>query len=209
MADPDSYNLYRPHPWHGLSPGADPPVLLQAYVEITPFDTVKYEIDKPTGYLRVDRPQRWSSLPPTVYGFVPQTYCGNGVAALTSGGMQGDEDPLDICVISERPINHSDILVDARVVGGLVMIDQGKVDDKIIAVFQHDDFWGSARDIGDIPESLVERLQHYFSTYKLAPGHPSPTYVPGTYGVEHASRVVTAAMQDYQKKYTPVEVTQH
>ena len=192
-----SFNLFRPHPWHGLLPGSDPPNLLQAYIEITPFDSVKYEMDKPTGYLRVDRPQRWSSLPPTVYGFVPQTYSGPQVAALTEQGMNGDEDPLDICVISERPINHTDILVDARVVGGLVMIDQGKVDDKIIAVFQHDDYWGDARDIGDIPESLVERLQHYFLTYKLAPGRPPPTIVPEIYGVERARQVVQAAMRDY------------
>ena len=66
---------FRPHPWHGLDVGPDPPEVLNAYIEITPFDLMKYEVDKVSGYLRVDRPQRSSALPPTLYGFVPRTYC--------------------------------------------------------------------------------------------------------------------------------------
>ena len=113
MTDQIPFDKYRPHPWHGLLPGRDPPRLLQAYIEITPFDPVKYESDKATGYLRVDRPQRSSSLPPALYGFVPRTYCGPLVAALSPEVTQADGDPLDICVLSERPINRSEILVDA------------------------------------------------------------------------------------------------
>jgi inorganic pyrophosphatase len=67
------FNQWRPHPWHGLEPGPDAPSSVIAYIEITPFDFVKYEVDKKTGYLRVDRPHRTSSLPPTLYGFVPRT----------------------------------------------------------------------------------------------------------------------------------------
>lgn len=70
------FERYRPHPWHGLAVGPNPPEILNAYIEITPFDTVKWEIDKETGYLHVDRPQTSNSLPPTLYGFVPRTYCG-------------------------------------------------------------------------------------------------------------------------------------
>src|SRR4028118_1538678 len=107
MGSLSHFERWRPHPWHGLDAGSDPPRLLQAYIEITPFDSVKYEIDKETGYLRADRPQRTSSLPPAPYGFVPHTYCSRRVAALSPGAEEGDGDPLDICVFSERPISRS------------------------------------------------------------------------------------------------------
>lgn len=201
MTDQIPFEKYRPHPWHGLMPGRDPPRLLQAYIEITPFDTVKYEIDKATGYLRVDRPQRSSSLPPALYGFVPRTYCGPRVAALSPEVTQADGDPLDICVLSERPINRSEILIDAVVVGGLRAIDNGVADDKIIAVLLNDNIWGTADDIADIPQHFVERLQHYFSTYKMVPGHPSSMVIQEIYGVAHAERVVRAAIEDYSALY--------
>jgi inorganic pyrophosphatase len=201
MTEQILFDKYRPHPWHGLVPGRDPPRLLQAYIEITPFDPVKYEIDKATGYLRVDRPQRSSSLPPALYGFVPRTYCGPLVAALSPEVTQADGDPLDICVLSERPINRSEILVDAVVVGGLRGIDNGVADDKIIAVLLNDNIWGTADDITDIPQRFVERLQHYFSTYKMVPGHPSTMVIQEIYGVVHAQQVVRAAMEDYNALY--------
>lgn len=104
MVDEFRFYRWRPHPWHGLEIGPQPPNIVHAYIEITPFDSIKYEIDKITGYLRVDRPQRTSSLPPTLYGLIPRTYCGNKVAALSEYTDVADHDPLDICVISERPI---------------------------------------------------------------------------------------------------------
>ena len=76
--------MYRPHPWHGLEPGPDPPRVVTAYIEITPFDVVKYELDKDSGLLKVDRPQESSSSPPTLYGLIPRTYCGPRVAGLTT-----------------------------------------------------------------------------------------------------------------------------
>ena len=82
MSFPQPFYRWRPHPWHGLDVGPDPPGLVHAFIEITPFDLVKYEVDKVTGYLRVDRPQRTSSQPPTLYGFIPRTYCGERVAAM-------------------------------------------------------------------------------------------------------------------------------
>jgi len=171
--------------------------MLQAYIEITPFDSVKYEIDKVTGYLRVDRPQRSSSLPPALYGFVPRTFCGPRVAALSPGAEGGDGDPLDICVLSERPITRAEVLLTVRVVGGLSTLDQGAADDKIIAVLQGDSVWGNAMDVTDIPERLIERLRHYFATYKLVPGQSSPVITQEIYGLAHAEQVVTAAIQDY------------
>lgn len=195
-----AFDRWRPHPWHGLSAGPEPPRLLHAYIEITPFDTVKYEIDKETGYLRVDRPQRTSSLPPTLYGFVPRTYCGERVAALAQAA-RGDGDPLDICVFSERPINRAEVMLDARVVGGLLMVDRGEADDKIIAVLENDDMWKKATDLADIPQHLIERLTHYFETYKLSPDGSTPVVVSEIYGVERATRVVNAALEDYNNKF--------
>ncbi len=201
MTHRESFDQWRPHPWHGLSAGDDPPRLVHAYIEITPFDSVKYEIDKMTGYLIVDRPQRTSSLPPSLYGFIPRTYCGRRIAALSPGATEGDGDPLDICVLSERPINRSEVLLNARVVGGLRQIDRGAADDKIIAVLSNDLVWNDASDIGDLPERLIERIRHYFATYKLMPGEAAPVVVQDLYGAEHAHRVVLAAMQDYEESF--------
>ncbi len=195
------YERYRPHPWHGLSVGPNPPDVLHAYIEITPFDAVKWEIDKETGYLRVDRPQVSNSLPPTLYGFVPRTYCGALTAAL-AGTEKGDGDPLDICVLSERPINRADILLHVRPVGGLLMVDDGEADDKIIAVLDQDPVWGSARDIDQVPKSLVDRLRHYFLTYKWKPDEgTSPVTIDRIYGVEHAQKVIAASVADYDERF--------
>lgn len=197
----DSFARWRPHPWHGLSAGAEAPRVVNVFVEITPFDLIKYEVDKPSGYLKVDRPQRTSSQPPALYGFVPQTYCAERVTKLSPVASRGDGDPLDICVLSERPISKSEIIIAARVIGGLQLIDRGEADDKIIAVLQGDYVWGEANDIADVPSVLIERLEHYFSTYKLVPGEPANIRVAGTYGFEHASAVVQAAMEDYQAHF--------
>ncbi len=194
-------HLTRPHPWHGLAVGPEPPSLVHAYIEITPFDLVKYEIDKFTGYLRVDRPQRTSSLPPTLYGFVPRTYCGARVAALMEGAERGDADPLDICVISERPINHSEVILNARVIGGLPMLDHGEADDKIIAILENDPFWSRIPDASDLPPAVVDRLNHYFLTYKTLPGEESAVTIAAPYGREHAQTVVRASIEDYLDEY--------
>jgi inorganic pyrophosphatase len=201
VADSSSYSRWRPHPWHGLEPGAEAPRVVNAYIEITPFDLMKYEVDKASGYLRVDRPQRTSSQPPSLYGFIPQTYCGERVRRLAEGCERGDGDPLDICVISERPINHSEVLLRARVVGGLKIIDRGEADDKIIAVLEGDYVWGEAQEIGDLPAALLERLEHYFATYKLVPDEPPNIRVSGRYGYAAAAAVIRAAIEDYAEKF--------
>jgi inorganic pyrophosphatase len=201
VADSSSYSRWRPHPWHGLEPGANAPRVVNAYIEITPFDLMKYEVDKASGYLRVDRPQRTSSQPPSLYGFIPQTYCGERVRRLAEGCERGDGDPLDICVISERPINHSEVLLRARVVGGLKIIDRGEADDKIIAVLEGDYVWGEAQEIGDLPAALLERIEHYFATYKLVPDEPPKIRVGGRYGYAAAAAVIRAAIEDYAEKF--------
>ena len=197
MSCPPRFSEWRPHPWHGLAVGREPPLCVNAYIEITPFDLIKYEVDKESGYLRVDRPQRTSSQAPALYGFIPRTYCGKGVAALCPGAAQGDGDPLDICVVSERPIARGEIIVPARVVGGLQLVDRGEADDKIIAILEKDFMWSEVDDVGGLPRILVERLQHYFETYKLVPGEPAQIRVQQVYGKAHAVKVIEAAIADY------------
>ena len=192
---------FRPHPWHGLDPGAEAPAVVDAFIEMTPFDLMKYELDKVSGYVRVDRPQRLSSNVPALYGFIPRTYCGGLVGALVARGTQGDGDPLDICVLSERPISRAEILIRSRVVGGLQMVDHGEADDKIIAVLANDDVFGSVRRIEDLPSAMVERLEHYFLAYKSRPRMKSPARVHQVYGRRHAVAVVRAAMQDYRDRF--------
>jgi inorganic pyrophosphatase len=200
-ASSGAVHRFRPHPWHGLDVGPEPPAVVNAYIEITPFDLMKYEIDKVSGYLRVDRPQRSSSQPPALYGFVPRTYCAERVSKLAPTSKRGDGDPLDICVLSERAITRNEIIVRSRVIGGLRMIDAGDADDKIIGVLENDNMWGEARDIRDVPPVLVERLQHYFLTYKLVPGEPPRARITKVYGRTHALDVVRAAMADYDAHF--------
>ncbi|MFN7131471.1 MAG: inorganic pyrophosphatase [Myxococcales bacterium] len=199
--------LFKPHPWHGIAPGDRLPDLLNAYIEIVPGDTVKYEIDKPTGYLRVDRPQRYSSLSPTLYGFIPQTWCGRRTGELCAErtgrrNIIGDGDPLDICVLTEHAIAHGDVLLKVVPIGGLRMIDGNEADDKIIAVLRDDVLHGNWRDITECPQNLVDRLRHYFLTYKQIPGveraHVEITHV---YDREEAARVIQASIADYLEEY--------
>jgi len=201
MSFPPPFYRWRPHPWHGLDVGPKPPQIVHAYIEITPFDLVKYEIDKQTGYLRVDRPQRTSSQPPALYGFIPRTYCGHRVGELSPNAGKGDGDPLDICVISERPVDKSEVILDARVVGGLQMVDDGEADDKIIAVLANDNVWGHVEGIDELPKALVERLQHYFETYKLVPNKEVNVSIDAIYDRDHAEKVIKASIDDYIDEY--------
>jgi len=201
MSFPKPFFRWRPHPWHGLEVGPNPPHVVHAYIEITPFDLIKYEIDKTTGYMWVDRPQRTSSQPPTLYGFIPRTYCGFRVQELSPKADKGDEDPLDICVISERPMNRSEVILSARVVGVIQAIDGGEADDKIIAVLENDPFWRDVEDVSELPKVLVNRLEHYFSTYKLIPGGPSQMSIEEVCNREYALQVVEAAIADYDETY--------
>jgi inorganic pyrophosphatase len=192
---------FRPHPWHGLEVGPSPPDVVNVFIEITPFDLMKYEVDEVSGYLMVDRPQRSSAQHPTLYGFVPRTVCAERVRKLGGKARRGDGDPLDVCVLSERAIARSEVIVRGRVIGGLQMIDGDEADDKIISVLENDYVWGAARTLSDVPDVFVERLQHYFLTYKLVPGQPTRARITKVYGRAHARRVVSAAMADYQDNY--------
>ena len=201
MSFPSPFYRWRPHPWHGLEIGPEPPDRVYAYIEMTPFDHIKYEVDKVTGYLYVDRPQRTSSLSPTLYGFIPRTYCGKRVMALSQEAERGDGDPLDICVVSERPINRSEIFLNAVVVGVLQILDHGEADDKIIAVLENDHIYGHIRSIEDLPDVIVERLKHYFRTYKMVEGKEPDIKVIGAFGSDKAKKIVNAAIEDYNDAF--------
>ncbi len=203
--------LFKAHPWHGVEMGENAPRVLTAYIEIVPSDTVKYELDKTTGLLKVDRPQKFSNVCPSNYGLVPQTYCGERVAARMAQragreGLVGDGDPLDICVLTEKVIPHGDILLQAVPIGGLSMIDGDEADDKIIAVMEGDAAYGAWRDISDCPASLIERLRHYFLTYKNVPGdEPAKVEITHIYGYTEALAVIEDSHQDYLTRFADIE----
>jgi len=205
-AAPHSANFppfFRAHPWHGVAIGADAPAVVTAFIEIVPTDTVKYELDKASGILKVDRPQQFSNVSPTLYGMIPRTYCGDAVARLCRqatglSGIVGDGDPLDICVLTEKSISHGDILVQAVPIGGLRMLDSDEADDKIIAVMQGDLVYGGWRDLTDCPSALLDRLRHYFTTYKQAPdSEHRRVAIAEVYGRDTAHTVIRASMADY------------
>ena len=199
MTEPPRFSKFRPHPWHGLEAGDGAPERVTAYIEITPFDLVKYEIDKESGYLKLDRPQLTSSLPPALYGFIPQTFCGEGVAARSTDTEEGDEDPLDICVVTGRPVGRSGMIVSARVLGVIRTTDSGRADDKIVSVLDSDPLYGTAKDLSDLPRAVVDSLLHYFTTYKQESGKENPMVVHGEAGRDEACELVRASMNDYGK----------
>ncbi len=197
--------ISKPHPWHGIPIGKDAPGKVTAFIEMVPSDTCKYEIDKETGYLMIDRPQKFSNIIPALYGFVPQTYCGNKTAKFAGEKcgreLEGDGDPLDICVFTEREIPHGDILVEAKIIGGMRMIDGGEADDKIIAVLAQDEVY-DFDDIQDAPLRLINRLKHYFLTYKQIPGEEAPKCeITHVYGAAEAKKVVELSVEDYNDLY--------
>lgn len=198
--------FYKAHPWHGVATGDSVPDVVNAYIEMVPTDTVKYEIDKETGHLRVDRPQKYSSQCPSLYGFIPRTYCGMTVAALCNERLSrsdivGDGDPLDVCVLTEKPITHGDILVRAVPIGGLRMIDGDQADDKIIAVLYEDGVYGNWQDISECPVSLIERLRHYFLTYKDIPGvQRRRVEITHVYDALEAKAIITRSVTDYRSE---------
>lgn len=195
--------LFKHHPWHGVHIGAEAPARITCYIEIVPADVVKYEMDKVTGLLKVDRPQKYSNVCPTLYGLIPQTYCGERVAG---PGLKGDGDPLDVCVLSEKTFSHGDILVEAIPVGCLRLIDRNEADDKIVAVLKDDAVYGGWRDIKDCPPAVIERLKHYFLTYKEAPEAQKPTCeIAGVLGREGAHDIIRRSQEDYRAKYGDIE----
>lgn len=202
---------YKSHPWHGIFIGDNAPDVVTAFIECVPADTVKYEVDKKTGYLKVDRPQKFSNIIPALYGFIPQTYCGDLVAEYANENtdridITGDNDPLDICVLTEKNITHGDILVQATPIGGFRMIDGGEADDKIIAVLKDDQVYDGWKDIKDVPTPIVNRLKHYFLTYKHMPDQKHhKCEITHIYGRNIAHEVINRSRSDYKSSFGKIE----
>lgn len=199
--------LFKSHPWHGVSLGEDAPDKLTVYIEMVPTDTVKYEIDKTTGHLKLDRPQRYSNICPALYGFIPRTYSATRVARLCQEAtgredIVGDGDPVDICVLTEKNIGHGEILVNAIPVGGFRMIDDKEADDKIIAVLAGDAAYGDFSDIADVSPPVIDRLRHYFLTYKQSPDQRKASCeIVEVYGRQRAHAVIQAGIADYEQSF--------
>lgn len=211
------YQLHRAHPWHGVCIGEDAPREVNAYVEIVPTDTVKYELDKESGILRVDRPQKYSNYCPALYGLIPQTYCMERIGDYCKQKTQhldikGDGDPLDICIFAERPLVRGDFLVRAIPIGGFRMIDGNEADDKIVAVQENDLIYGKIRDVEQLPIAVLNRLRHYFLTYKDYPSNlPEPisgrqreVEIVETFDWEEAHYIIELARQDYLAHFAHV-----
>lgn len=198
-------NSHKSHPWHGISLGDNVPDEVRAFIEIVPTDTVKYEVDKESGYLSLDRPQKFSNIVPSLYGFLPRTYCSVRMAELTNTALarydiEGDGDPLDICVLTEKDVTHGDIIVRARPIGGLRLLDHNQADDKIVAVLKNDAVYGLYNDIEELPLNITRRLIHYFTTYKDIHGETKRRMqFISIYGAEVAKDVIRRSMEDYQE----------
>ena len=199
---------HKSHPWHGISFGEKFPDVLTAFIEIVPADTVKYEIDKASGWLKVDRPQLFSNVVPALYGFIPQTLCDTEVgkycmAKTGRSNIIGDQDPMDILVLEEKNIRNGGILIQAIPIGGFRMIDKNEADDKIIAVMKDDAVYGNYKDISELSESIVNRLKHYFLTYKDLPGSTETRKVEiaAVYGRQEALEVIRHSAVDYRNRF--------
>jgi inorganic pyrophosphatase len=199
--------FFQAHPWHGVSAGEKSPDIVTCYIEMVPTDTMKYEVDKATGILKLDRPQRFSNQPPSLYGFIPRTFCDTRVGERCSErvgrpGIVGDGDPIDICVLTEKPIQHGAVLIEAIPIGGLRMIDGNQADDKILAVLKGDSVYGSWKEMKDVPQPLVDRIKHYFLTYKAMPDAPTPPVeIAEVYDAAEARETIKKSIEDYRAKY--------
>ena len=207
---------YKSHPWHGLEVGEDAPEVVTAFIEMVPTDTVKYELDKVSGYIRIDRPQKYSTVVPALYGFIPQSFCGDLVADFCMEiscreNIKGDGDPLDVCVLTERTISHGDIIASVKPIGGFRMLDGNEADDKIIAVLRNDATYRGYNDVSELPHAVVDRLKHYFLTYKDMPfAENDPEQhkrvdIVATYGREEAYEVITRSLEDYKNHFESLE----
>jgi inorganic pyrophosphatase len=177
-----------PHnPWHAVPAGHDAPDIVNAIIEIPKNTRAKYELDKESGLLKMDRVLYSSFYYPANYGFIPQTYC-------------DDHDPLDILVLSQIDIVPM-CIVSAKVIGVMRMLDGGELDDKIIAVALQDMSVDHINDISELPEHFTEEMRHFFEEYKKL--EKKTVKVEDFQGAKVAKDIVKKAMVDYGKLMKP------
>lgn len=173
--------------WHEVPLGDDAPNSFNAIIEIPKGSPNKYEIDKKTGLIKLDRANYSSAPYPFDYGFAPQT-------------LWEDADPLDVIVLTTFPLAPG-ILVEVRPVGVIEMIDNGESDYKILAVPVEDRRWDDVQDLGDINKHALREYQHFFETYKALKGKPAPVEIRGIKGKADAIAAVIKSVELYKEKY--------
>ena len=171
------------NPWHKVSVGENAPELVNGIIEIPKNTRAKYELDKESGLLMMDRVLFSSMYYPANYGFIPQTYC-------------DDKDPLDILVLSQITIVPM-CLVEARVIGVMRMIDGGEMDDKIIAVAANDMSVNHITDISELPEHFLKEMKNFFEDYKKLEN--KTVEVDDFQNAEVAKEVVAKSIEDYKE----------
>ena len=173
------------HPWHSISPGENSPECVTAIIEIPKGSKAKYELDKDTGLLRLDRMLFSSVMYPANYGFIPQTYC-------------DDYDPLDILVLCSADV-YPMCMIEAKVIGVMHMVDNGEQDDKIIAVAKNDMSVNYIEDLSELPPHTMKEIVRFFQDYK-ALEHKNVT-IETLLGKEDAYRVIQESIELYNSTY--------
>ncbi|MEX1241927.1 MAG: inorganic diphosphatase [Cyclobacteriaceae bacterium] len=173
------------HPWHEVSPGKKPPEFVSGIIEIPRGSRAKYEIDKESGLIKLDRVIYASMYYPLNYGFIPQT-------------LGEDGDPLDIVVLTQVSVVPL-CLIPSKVIGVMQMIDRGVADEKIIAVAEDDPSVSEMNTIKDLPAYLLAELRHFFENYKTLEN--KKVVINEFLPREEAFRVIEASLQHYQKMF--------
>lgn len=173
------------NPWHDVSIGDDIPETVTGIIEIPKNTRAKYELDKESGLLKMDRVLYSSVYYPANYGFIPQTYC-------------DDDDPLDIMVFSQIEIQPL-CLVDAKVIGVMHMVDVDEIDDKIIAVAKNDMSVNHVNDISELPQHYIKEIRNFFEDYKKLEN--KEVIVKEFQGRKEAFKIIEQSIVDYQKKF--------
>ncbi|HWV64325.1 inorganic diphosphatase [Chitinophaga sp.] len=171
------------NPWHSVSPGSEVPNVVNAIIEIPKGCRAKYELDKESGLLKLDRVLYSSVYYPANYGFIPQSYC-------------DDHDPLDILVISQIECVPM-CIIDAKIIGVMQMIDGGEADDKIIAVAANDMSVNHINDITELPPHFIDEMRHFFEEYKKL--EKKTVVVEEFQNKEKAKQIILKSFDDYRK----------
>jgi inorganic pyrophosphatase len=173
------------HPWHEVKPGDQTPNFVNAVIEIPKGSKAKYEIDKESGLIKLDRVLFSSVMYPANYGFIPQTYC-------------DDKDPLDILVICSVDV-YPMSMIEAKVIGVMHMIDGGEQDDKIIAVAKNDMSVNYINDLSELPPHTMKEIVRFFKDYKTLEG--KNVTIEQLYGRSYAYKVIEDAIAMYEREY--------
>jgi len=173
--------------WHDVPLGENAPDEINVIIEIPKGSPNKYEIDKETGLIKLDRVNYSAAPYPFDYGFAPQT-------------LWEDNDPLDVVVLTTYPLSPG-ILVTVRPVAVMEMIDSGESDYKVIAVPVEDKRWDDVKDLGDLNKHTLKEFQHFFETYKSLKGKPAPVEINGIKGKAAAIEAVKKSVELYRGKF--------